>query len=191
MWPRPKALCGQHVSLSPLTHKHTEGLAQAAQASDHVPAGCRVPRDFDMADEVSFALEQQADAKCISYTVQRPSGETLGMVKYSAIDRAHKRLEIGDIWLASPTEVELIETFLMMLSYGFEFAKAQTIQMRAQSNHTEHRAIIQSLGGQLDGTLRGERISRKGQPLNIAVYSILTSEWKAVRNELQLKLRTE
>lgn len=150
-----------------------------------------MPQDYDMGGEISFALEQQADAKSLSFAAQRPNGDLIGMVKYAGIDRAHKRLEIGDLWLADPTSCEITEIYLMLLSYGFEFAKAQTIQLRARASHAEHRALIMAHGGQLDGVLRGAVISRAGKPLNVAVYSILASEWAEIRTGLQLKLRTE
>jgi RimJ/RimL family protein N-acetyltransferase len=54
-------------------------------------------------------------------------------------------------------------------------------------NH-QSRAAIARLGAKQDGILRNHQIGRDGILRDTVVFSIIASEWPAVRANLQLKL---
>lgn len=189
MWPAPKLLCGTRVSLLPLSHTHATGLCMASKAQDHMPKGCRIPPAHDIHGEVSYLLERQADGLALPYAIQASGDRILGISGFSHIDRAHKRLEIGGTWLAKASPAEFTEMMVMLLTYGFQIAKAATIQMRAPADHAAHRQLLSDLGAQLDGILRGETVAKDGTPQDIAVYSIIMSEWSNTRDVLLAKLQ--
>ncbi|MDC0738464.1 GNAT family protein [Cognatishimia sp. SS12] len=188
MWPAPKMLCGEHVTLSPIRHRHTDGLVLASIAKRHMPGGCRVPPAQDMDGEISLALEQQADGKALFFCVQSPDDYILGVTGFDEIDRAHKRLRIGGTWLRQTTELAYSEMMLMLLSFGFDVAGAQTIQMHAPRNASAHRQMLEALGAHLDGVLRGQRLAKDGRAVDMAVYSFVASEWAQSREALVARI---
>lgn len=130
-----------------------------------------------MQSEISYWLERQADGVSLSYSIQSPDSRLLGWVGFSQIDRAHKKLTIDNLWLASEDKSIFVEMMTMLMTYGFEVSGANTIQLPCLASNAAHRHRIEALGAALDGVLRGEKVARSGQPLDVAVYSILKSEW--------------
>ncbi|SHG83217.1 GNAT family N-acetyltransferase [Cognatishimia maritima] len=189
MWPSPRKLCGTRLSLLPLSHGHAAQLAQATLAEPHLPEGCRLPVRHDMQGEISYLLERQADGKALTYVVQASTAQLLGWTGFSAIDRAHKKLEVGNTWLATKDDGLFTEMMVMLLTYGFDIAKANTIQFRAHADNAAHRSRLTALGAQLDGILRGDQIDRTGAPQDISIYSLLRTEWAKTNAQLLAQLQ--
>lgn len=177
MWPSPRKLCGTRLTLLPLSHAHAAQLAQAAKIETRMPEGCRRPVRHDMQGEISYLLERQADGLSLTYAIQTPDSRLIGWIGFSSIDRANKRLEIGNIWLASDDMEVFVEMMAMLMAFGIEVAGANTIQMRSLADNTSHRMMISGLGAELDGVLRGEVVAKDGTAKDVAVYSILKAEW--------------
>ena len=177
MWPSPRKLCGSRLTLLPLSHGHAAQLAQATCAGPHIPEGCRLPVRHEMQLEISHWLERQADGLSLIYSIQSPSSRLLGWVGFSQIDRAHKKLTIDNLWLASEDHSQFVEMIAMLLTFGFEVAGANTIQLPCLASNAAHRTRVEGLGASLDGVLRGEKLAKDGRPQDVAVYSLIKSEW--------------
>ncbi len=188
MWPAARQLCGTRVSLHPLSHSHANGLVSATQTRSHLPKDCAVPHRDDVSDQISYLLERQADGLALPYCVLAPDKTVLGISGFSRIDRANKIVEIGDTWLSSASPSLYTEMMTMLLTFALEVSGALTVQMRAQAAQSGHRHLIETLGAELDGVLRGEKVSKAGKPIDIAVYSILAMEWPVKRAKLLEKL---
>lgn len=177
MWPSPRKLCGSRLTLLPLSHGHAAQLAQATLEGPHVPEGCRLPVRHEMQAEISYWLERQADGLSLTYAVQSRTSRLLGWAGFSKIDRAHKKLTIDSYWLASQDEALFVELMVMLMTFGFEVAGANTIRLPCLAAQSAQRARIESLGATLDGILRGDKLSKDGEAQDVAVYSIIRSEW--------------
>lgn len=177
MWPSARKLCGSRLTLLPLSHGHAAQLAQAALKGPHIPEDCRLPVRHDMQGEISYWLERQADGLSLTYSIQSSDSRLLGWIGFSKIDRAHKKLTIDSFWLASEDHDLFVEMMTMLMTFGFEVSGANTIQLPCLATNISQRQRIQSLGASLDGVLRGEKVAKDGQPQDVAVYSILKSEW--------------
>lgn len=185
MWPSPRKLCGSRLTLLPLSHGHAAQLAQATCEGPHIPKGCRLPVRHDMQGEISYWLERQADGLSLTYSIQSKDSRLLGWVGFSHIDRAHKKLSIDNLWLASLDDGLFIEMMAMLLSFGFEVAGANTVQLPCLATNTAHRKRLANLGATLDGVLRGEKLVKTGLPQDVAVYSLIKSEWPQKSAALQ------
>lgn len=188
MWPSPKKLPGSRVSLWPLTHGHAKALAQATVAGPFSPEGYKTPVRHDMTGEISYRLERQADGLSLTYAVQSRSTRWIGWASYSRIDRAHKKLEIGDVWLACLDPKSYNQTMISLLDHAFENARANTVQIKAVTSNTALRARIENLGASLDGVLRNEIIAKNGEPQDVALYSIIKTEWPEISKSICAKL---
>jgi|GEM_PF-4270128 len=188
MWPSPRKLCGTRLTLLPLSHAHAAQLAQATKITAHMPEGCRLPVRHDMQGEISYLLERQADGLGLSYAIQTSDSRLIGWVSFSSIDRANKRLEIGNLWLASKDVELFVEIMTMLMTFGFEIAGANTIQLRSLADNSSHRMLLAGLGANLDGVLRGVIVAKDGSAKDVAVYSILNTEWSTKSDALLARL---
>jgi len=95
--------------------------------------------------------------------------------------------EIGYTWLARSvlrTPVNT-EAKLLLLTHAFQVWRTHRVTLRTDVRNARSRAAIERLGAKLDGCLRAERPGADGTVRDSAVYSIVASEWPAVRARLQ------
>lgn len=119
--------------------------------------------------------------------VDRESGEVCGSTRYLDISEEHRKLEIGWTFHARKwwrTHVNT-QTKLLLLEYAFENWNAVRVQFKAEAvNLRSHRAILR-LGAKHEGTLRNFRIRPDtGERRAVAFYSILDTEWPAIKARL-------
>lgn len=140
-----------------------------------------------MQDEISYWLERQADGQSLTYSIQSQDARLLGWVGFSQIDRAHKKLVMDNLWMNTDESGVFIEMMVMLMTYGFEVAGANTVQLPCLASKAAHRRRIEALGASLDGTLRGEKLGKDSQPQDVAIYSFIKSEWPK-KSELLVSL---
>ena len=100
-------------------------------------------------------------------------------------------VEIGWTWLAPDAQRTGINTEakLLMLTHAFESWLVHRVCLRADRRNERSRAAIQRLGAQFDGVVRAVQIAYDGTVRDMAVYSILDSEWPEIRGRLEGLLR--
>jgi len=76
----------------------------------------------------------------------------------------------------------------MLLTYAFETLTCIAVEFRTGFfNHASRRAI-ERLGAKQDGILRNHMRNADGSLRDTVVFSIIASEWFAVKQHLQFKL---
>ncbi len=80
------------------------------------------------------------------------------------------------------------EAKYLLLQYWFEVQQANAVEFRTHFFNEASRRAIKRLGAKQDGILRSHQILKDGSVRDTVVYSIIASEWPAVRNNLQAKL---
>ena len=63
------------------------------------------------------------------------------------------------------------------------------VSLQTDARNERSRNAIERLGAQLDGVIRGDRVATDGTIRDSAVFSILDSEWLAVKDQLAARLR--
>jgi RimJ/RimL family protein N-acetyltransferase len=76
----------------------------------------------------------------------------------------------------------------MLLSHAFERLDCIAVEFRTSFLNHQSRRAIERLGARLDGVLRNHQRHPDGSLRDTCVYSIITSEWPAVRAHLSFKL---
>ena len=106
------------------------------------------------------------------------------------IEAPHRRLEIGTTWLGKSFQRTAINTEAkyLMLRHAFETLHCIAVDLRTHEKNVQSRAAIERLGAALDGILRHHRIMPDGSLRNTASYSIIDSEWPAVKHRLEARL---
>lgn len=203
----PITLEGRYVRLEPLTFDHVPALLAVAAGPRQTFALTSVPVDEPaMRQYVATALAEQAAGRALPFaTVDRTANRVVGSTRFGNIEfwawppgNSHQRgedvpdvVEIGWTWLADAVQRSGINTEakLLMLGHAFEVWHVHRVSLMTDARNTRSRQAIERLGARHDGILRGARVAADGGIRDTAAYSILDTEWPAVKAALQARLR--
>ncbi len=190
-WIDPVRLAGRHVTLEPLRTDHAAALIEAV--SDGALWRLwytSVPEPDRMASEIAHRLAQQAAGETVPFAVLDHDGRPVGMTSYGHLDAAAPRLEIGWTWYARRVQRTALNTEakLLLLGHAFGTLGCIAVELRTHSLNQQSRRAIERLGAKLDGILRNHQVARDGTLRDSCVYSIIASEWPAVRSHLTWQL---
>lgn len=192
-WVQPVSLSNRFVSLSPLRMEHSEALGRAATDGELWRLYyTSVPAPETAHDYVVLALQQQSSGFSVPFVVRDATGDIVGSTRYCNIDAKNRRLEIGWTWYAHRVQRTALNTAAkqLLLSHAFEALGAGAVELRTSFMNHRSRAAIARLGAKQDGILRNHMKLPDGGYRDTVVFSILESEWSAVKRNLQFLLDT-
>ena len=185
---QPITLQGQHARLEPLCLDHAAALSEAVQDGELWRLWyTAIPTPAAMASEVQRRLDLQASGSMLPFAViHLPDERMAGMTTYMHIDSANRRLEIGSTWYRKSLQRTALNTECkrMLLGNAFEQLDCIAVEFRTHWHNTASRRGIERLGAKLDGVLRSHQMAANGSLRDTCVYSIVASEWPAVRAHL-------
>ncbi len=203
----PVTLQGRHVRLEPLSLDHVPGLVQAASGSRETFTLTTVPADTAaMHRYVETALAGRDSGTILPFaTIDHGAERVAGSTRFLNVQfwdwpagnpqQRGKQLpdvvEIGATWLGPDAQRTGINTEakLLMLTHAFESWLVHRVRFQTDARNERSRNAIERLGAQLDGVVRGDRVASDGAIRDSAVFSILDSEWPAVKDHLGMLLR--
>jgi len=189
---QPVTLTNDVVTLEPLSHDHLEGLSDAVRDGELWNLWyTSVPRPENMAAEIDRRLGLLDAQSMLPFTVRRnDTGQIIGMTTYMNADAANRRLEIGSTWNATSAQRSGTNTAskLLLLTHAFEEMHCIAVEFRTHWMNLQSRTAIARLGAKQDGILRNHQRMPDGSLRDTVVFSIVESEWPAVRNELVRRL---
>jgi RimJ/RimL family protein N-acetyltransferase len=94
--------------------------------------------------------------------------------------------EIGYTWLSRSAirTVANTESKLLMLTHAFEAWQVLRVCFHTDVRNQRSRAALERIGGQCEGILRAHRMAADHIPRDSVRYSIVASEWPAVKQRL-------
>ena len=185
---QPVTLKGKHALLEPLAGEHEAELRRAAADGELWRLWyTSVPAPETTGAYIATALEMRADLGAMPFVVRdNATGDIVGCTRYFNVDAANRRLEIGHTWYAKRAQRTAINTEckLLLLAHAFEKLRCIAIEFRTHwFNHASREAIAR-LGAKQDGVLRNHQILPDGSYRDTVVFSIIESEWPAVKRHL-------
>ncbi|MGH7373734.1 MAG: GNAT family N-acetyltransferase [Candidatus Rokuibacteriota bacterium] len=202
----PVTLEGRFVRLEPLTMAHVTELLAAAAGPRDTYGFTLVPQDeAETRAYVEAALGEREARRALPFaTVDRASGGTIGSTRFFNIEfwswppgnvnqRGADRpdvVEIGWTWLSASAQRTPInsEAKLLMLAHAFDRWRVHRVSLMTDARNLRSREAIMRLGARFDGILRAARPASDGTIRDTAAFSILDSEWPAIRTRLQARL---
>ncbi|WP_309068068.1 GNAT family protein [Microbacterium sp.] len=178
------------VRLEPLSHDHRDDLAVAVGDLSRTWY-TRIPSPEQMAEEIDRRLARQAAGALAPWAVvDARDGRAVGMTTYLNLDDANRRLEVGSTWLGRAAQGTGINPAakLLMLERAFDVLGCIAVELRTHWHNHQSRAAIARLGAKQDGVLRSHTIMPDGIARDTVVFSILSTEWAAVRAGLEHRL---
>lgn len=190
-WAKPLRLDGTHTTLEPLVETHADEM-RAALAGDELSAAwyTNVPDPSGVDAYIAAALAAQARGQTLPFAVRNASGELVGSTRYYDLDAAVPRLSIGYTWYAPKAQRTGVNTEAKRLLLGHAFETLGCVAVAFETSWFNHasRTAIARLGAKQDGVLRGHRRHADGTVRDTVVFSIIDSEWPAVKSHLAFKL---
>ena len=187
---RPVTLTGVVVRLEPLGQEHAEGL----YAVGHEPHIWRhLPEDpsdslAEVRTWIGAALRERASGTQLPFAiVESSSGLPIGSTRYTNISVRDRGLEIGWTWLAARVRRTRVNTECkyLLLRHAFEALRAVRVQLKADVRNDISQRAIERLGAVREGVLRKHMLVHHGYIRDSVMYSILDSEWPAVKTHLE------
>ena len=188
----PLTLRGEHAVLEPLSAAHAADLQDAARDGELWTLWYTsvVPPEH-MGAEVERRLSLKEEESMLPFAVIDPATHrAVGMTTYMNIDATHRRVEIGSTWYATRVQRTALNTEckLMLLTHAFEQLRCIAVEFRTHWMNQQSRVAIERLGAKQDGVLRNHQIAANGSYRDTVVFSIIESEWPAVKRHLLFKL---
>jgi RimJ/RimL family protein N-acetyltransferase len=189
---RPVTLQGRHVRMEPLSAAHLADLAEAG--SDREIWRWYTTTHFTpetMAAFIQTALKLQAEGTALPFaTIDVTTGRAIGSTRFGNIARADRRAEIGWTWLnpAYQRTPANTEAKYLMLHHAFEELGCLRVEFKTDSLNTKSRNALLRIGAKEEGMFRNHMVCWDGRIRHSAYYSIIESEWPAVKAGLDAKL---
>jgi RimJ/RimL family protein N-acetyltransferase len=191
-WLEPVTLRTARATLVPLDPSHHDGLVEAVSDGELWKLWyTKIATPQEMRAEIDRRLGLKQAGSMLPFTVfDNDSGRVAGMTTYMNVDAANKRVEIGSTWYRKAVQRTSLNTHckLALLAHAFDTLDCIAVEFRTGFFNTASRNAIQRLGAKLDGILRSHQRLPDGSLRDTVVYSIIASEWPAVRNHLNWQI---
>ncbi len=191
---KPVALEGQHVRLEPLAKAHLAGLAQVGLEEElwrWIPVPVRTVEEI--ATYIQTALQEQERGVSLPFAlIEKATGRAIGSTRYGNIDRTHRRVEIGWTWVARGWQRTAVNTEAkyLLLKHAFETLACIRVELKTDSLNEKSRAAILRIGAREEGIFRNHMITASGRIRHTVYFSIVDSEWPAVKARLESLLNS-
>lgn len=187
-------LSGERVRLEPISFDSVEALVAAASESRDTFAYALAPPEVEgMTTYVKVALREQAEGLSVTFVIVDPTHEkVVGSTRYMDIvywdgQDIPSAVEIGSTWLAASAQRTGINTEmkLLMLAHAFETWQVHRVTLKTDARNQRSRTAMERIGCRFEGIRRAHMPALDGGIRDTAYYSILRSEWPAVKERLE------
>ena len=192
--PQKTDYTGQFIKLSPINpqadvaelYECSHGSDTREQIWTYMSYG-----PFDNRHGMQSWLEEGAKSTDpIFFTVHHLESEhRVGMVSFLNIVSDMRRLELGHIWYSPDSQRSNVntETIYLMLCEAFDRLKYRRVEWKCDSLNARSRSAALRLGFKFEGIFR-QHIIVKGRNRDTAWYSMLDSEWAAIKKNMEMWL---
>jgi len=137
-------------------------------------------------------VRTSASGAQISYAVHdKIGGAVVGHTAFLAIAPDHDRVEIGWTWYGASAHRSHVNPAAKRLLFGHAFdSGAARVELKTGAHNLRSQGAMEKLGAVREGVLRSHAKTWTGERRDSVYYSVLASEWPAVRDGLDARLET-
>jgi N-acetyltransferase len=175
------------VLLRPLRLEDASGLLLQSNGDDKLlqysPAQIHSAEHLD--EYIRTAITGREKKKRYAFAIiDKQSGNLAGSTSYMTIVDREKRLEIGSTWIGRKFQGTGLNRNMkyLMLAYAFDTLSSERVEFMTDERNAQSRRAMEKIGCTFEGVLRSHLYLTPDYRRNSAVYSILRSEWLAVRD---------
>ncbi|MGI9086954.1 MAG: GNAT family N-acetyltransferase [Chthoniobacterales bacterium] len=181
----PPILNGRIVRLEPLQSAHHDQLIAATSDGElwRLPYTI-VPSAETMSAYIETTLERQSQGREMPFVIiDRTRDHVIGSTRFTNIDIANRKREIGYTWLAKSFQRTAANTEMkfLLLQHAFETLGCVRVEFVTDVLNERSRAALARIDAKPEGILRNHMIMPDGRLRDSACFSIIAQEWPAVR----------
>jgi N-acetyltransferase len=188
----PVTLAGKVVTLAPLEIGHVPALCSIGLDPELWKwTVTQINSESEMLGYVETALDEQRRGIALPFvTIHLPTNGIVGSTRFGNIDTANKRVEIGWTWIARRFQRTAVNTEakFLMLQHAFETLGCIRVEFKTDSFNEKSRNALLRIGATQEGIFRNHMIVSTGRLRHSVYFSIINSEWPAVKQDLLQKL---
>ena len=187
---KPVILQGKYVRLEPMTEAHAPALAELGVGQpfwDFMVYG-RMETVDDMREWVQDILARAEKGTEVPFVaIHSDSGHVAGASRYMNIMPKDRGLEIGGTWYGPEYQRTVVNTECkyLLLQHAFEKLGCIRVQLKTDLRNERSQRAIERLGAVKEGVLRNHMILPDGYFRHSVYYSMLDTEWPAVKKRLE------
>jgi RimJ/RimL family protein N-acetyltransferase len=194
-------LAGNRVRLEPLGIEHVDALLEAADEDRSTYRFTTVPATRDaMTRYVEDVVAARARGEAFGFAQVRVTDDRVaGATRFLHLRAgpgvgAPYAVEIGATWLAASAQRSGINTEakLLLLAHAFDVWDVGRVDFKTDARNEQSRTALAAIGATFEGVLRSWQPSHAdgedGRLRDSALFSIVASEWPAVRRLLEGRL---
>ncbi len=188
----PVALPGRWLTLQPIEEHHAPDIFAAMQ-DEEVCRYLAWPPPVSLDETLALvreARELMARRQSVVFAqVWNETGRAIGSTRLLDVRPADRQVEIGSTFLAraywrTPANTE---SKYLLVSYAFERLGCVRVALKTDGRNVRSQEAIARLGAVQEGVLR-QHMNVRGYQRDTVYYSILATEWPAVKARLAARL---
>ncbi|QQX79002.1 GNAT family N-acetyltransferase [Shewanella sp. KX20019] len=190
-WLSTTSLEGDFVTLEPLSEEHVSGLKEAVLDGESWQLWfANVPNPESMLQYVTEAIVDARKGGIAFAVICKVTNKIVGTTRFYNVDAKNRRAMLGYTWYCAAVRRTPVNTEckLLLLKFIFEQCAANAVEFRTHFSNQASRKAIERLGAKQDGIIRSHQIMKDGSIRDTVMYSIISSEWPSVKNQLLSKL---
>ena len=185
---------GAHVRLEPLSPANRDGVRAALDCDPEtweIMSGNACGEDFDAFWE-GLMSEVEHGSRIAYAIVTRDDGQVVGATSFLNIRRDHHGVEVGTTFIHPDHRSGPVnpESKRLLLSHAFD-SGAVRVEFMIDVRNARSQAAVLKLGADKEGVLRANKITWTGHVRDTAVFSIIDSDWPAIKQRLDFRLRED
>jgi RimJ/RimL family protein N-acetyltransferase len=189
------ALIGKTIKLVPLESKHKEDLLEILVNPDIWEFTWRKNATYDTIQLlIEQAVQNQLHGTQIPFVVvELVSEKIIGTTRIGDMDRSNQNAEIGWTYL-SPAYWRTganTECKFLLLNYCFGQLELVRVQFSVSGYNIRSQRAVERIGATREGIFRKHRLDTEGNFHDNVFYSIIDSEWPAVKSSLEYMIHTK
>ena len=188
----PVTLKGRWLTLEPIEERHAPSLFEAMQ-DDEVCRYLAWPPPKKLDETLTLIREAREDMArgltVVFAQISNATGRAIGSTRLIDVRPRDRQVEIGATFLAreywrTPANTE---SKYLFLGYCFETLGCVRVALKTDGRNVRSQQAIARLGAVREGTLR-RHMNVRGYQRDTVYFSILDSEWPAVKARLEGRL---
>lgn len=184
---------GGRVRLEPLEMDHLDELWLAADEPEMWElASDIVENKNDLQKYLQRAIDDREKGVAVPFVIRdKVSDKIVGSTRFGNIDRGNRKVEIGWTWIGADHRRTYVNTEmkLLMIGYAFDVWICIRVELKTDVLNMRSRNAMLRIGAKEEGILRNHMITASGRYRDSIFFSIIESEWPAVRAALEKKLK--
>ncbi|MFD8981624.1 GNAT family N-acetyltransferase [Streptomyces sp. NPDC059564] len=173
------------VRLTPITEADREGVRAVAMDPDiwrYFVAAVDTDADFEAFFDTNLA-DHAAGRRFVYVITDKDSGRIAGSMSFGNMAEADRRLEVGWSWLGRDFRGRGVNHWAkaLLLEHAFEVMAAERAEFKTDVLNVQARRGLANIGATEEGVLRSFNYMPGGRRRDAVFYSVLRSEWPAVR----------